>query len=402
MRALLQALVLIAVVGAAGGGAWLLSREGDPAEGSFGRDARAAVAVEVAPVERATIREFRTFTGTLHAAARFDVAPKIGGRLVRLEVDLGDRVEQDQVIARLDDDEYVQELEQARAELEVARAGLAEAQSANEARERQYDRIRQLREQRVASQQELDEAEAEAKAQRARVRLALAQVAQRDAALRAAEVRLDYTTIRASWQGDDPSRVVGERFVDEGTTLSANTPIVSVLDIERLVAGVFVAERDYPRLGIGQAATVMVDAFAERTFPATILRIAPLFRETSRQARVELEVPNPESLLKPGMFVRVRVQLDQADDAVVVPLTAVIEHGGETGVFAVDRSAGTARFVPVTLGIVEGERAEIRAPALDGEVVTLGQHLLEDGAEVILPAGATSAAAPEARRSATR
>jgi RND family efflux transporter MFP subunit len=262
------------------------------------------VAVEVAPVERATIREFRTFTGTLHAAARFDVAPKIGGRLVRLEVDLGDRVEQDQVIARLDDDEYVQELEQARAELEVARAGLAEAQSASDARERQYDRIRQLREQRVASQQELDAAEAEAKAQRARVRLALAQVAQRDAALRAAEVRLAYTTIRATWQGDDPSRVVGERFVDEGTTISANTPIVSVLDIERLVAGVFVAERDYPRLSIGQTATVMVDAFPERTFPATILRIAPLFREASRQARVELDVPNPDGLLKPGMFDR--------------------------------------------------------------------------------------------------
>jgi len=86
----------------------------------------------------------------------------------------------------------------------------------------------------------------------------------------------------------------------------------------------------------------------------------------------------------------------------VVPLIAVIEHGGETGVFAVDRSAGTARFVPVTLGIVEGERAQIRAPTLDGEVVTLGQHLLEDGAEVILPDGATTAAAPEARRRAAR
>jgi multidrug efflux pump subunit AcrA (membrane-fusion protein) len=101
------------------------------------------------------------------------------------------------------------------------------------------------------------------------------------------------------------------------------------------------------------------------------------------------------------MFVRVRVQLDQADDAVVVPLTAVIEHAGETGVFAVDRGAGTARFVPVTLGIVEGERAQIRTPGLDGEVVTLGQHLLEDGAEVILPNGATTAAAPPAPESAT-
>jgi RND family efflux transporter MFP subunit len=387
MRTFTKALLLVAVLGGMAVGAWYLGPAEDQADGSFARDARAAVAVETAPLTRATIRDLRTFTGTLYAAARFDIAPKIGGRLEQLLVDLGDPVEKNQVVARLDDEEYVQELEQARAELEVARAGLAEAESSREAKERQFERIRELRAQRVASQQELDAAEAEAKAQRARVQVAQAQVAQREAALRAAEVRLGYATIRATWQSDDASRVVGERFVDEGTMISANTAIVSVVDMQHLIAVVFVSERDYPRLSIGQDAVVLTDAYRGGTFPATVARIAPLFREASRQARVELEVPNQDGRLKPGMFVRVRVQLDQKDDALVAPLAAVIERAGETGLFAIDRASGTARFVPVTVGIREGEQAEILEPTLEGEVVTLGHHLLEDGAPIIVGDG---------------
>jgi RND family efflux transporter MFP subunit len=262
---------------------------------------------------------------------------------------------------------------------------LAEAESGSAATARQLERIRDLRKQQVAAQQELDAAEAEAMAQQARVRLAKAQVSQRQAALRAAEVRLAYTTIRASWQADDAERVVGERFVEEGAMIAANTPIVSVLDLDPLTAAVSVAERDYPRLRPGQAAEILVDAFPGVTFPAEIARIAPLFREESRQARVELAVPNPDGRLKPGMFVRVRVQLDQIEDAALVPVAALIERDGSPGVFTVDRAAGTARFVPVTVGVTEAGRAEIRSPALAGEVVTLGQHLLADGGAVILP-----------------
>ena len=398
MKSVAKALAVLTIALGVGFGVWHLGQE-DAADGTgFSREARAAVAVETASLERGQLLDLRTFTGTLYAAARFDVAPKVGGRLEQLLVDLGDRVEKNQIVARLDDDEHVQELEQARAELEVAKANLAEAQSSSAANQRQFERIRELREQRVASQQELDTAQAEARAQRARVQVAEAQVAQREAALRAAEVRRAYATIRATWQGEDTSRVVGERFVDEGTMIGANAPIVSVIDVDRLTAVVFVSERDYPRLRIGQAASVFTDAHRGQTFPATVARIAPEFREESRQARVELAVPNEDGRLKPGMFVRVQVRLGQSDDALIAPLAALVERDGETGLFAVDRDAGTASFVPVTVGIVEGEQAEIVAPTLAGEVVTLGQHLLEDGAPVIL-GGDESAAAdlPEAR-----
>lgn len=384
MRTLLKVLALALIVAAAGYGTSFVADSLATREGSAARPPARdlAVAVEVAPVERASLRDLRSFSGNLLPAARFEVAPKVGGRLERLHVDIGQAVERGQVIAELDADEHLQQVEQARAELAVAEAGVAEAESALAGRERNHQRIRQLREQQVASASELDAAEAELRAQEARLRVAQAQVNQREAALRAAEVRLTYTTIRATWQGEANVRVVGERFVDEGTTVAANTPLVSVIDIHDLVAVIHVAERDYPRLRIGQSATVRADPYPGQRFAAEIVRLAPQFREESRQARVEVRVPNPDGLLKPGMFVRVEVQLDQADEVTTVPVAGLVEREGRTGIFLVDAGGEAVRFVPVEVGIVEGGRAQILAPALAGEVVTLGQHLLDDGAAV--------------------
>ena len=81
----------------------------------------------------------------------------------------------------------------------------------------------------------------------------------------------------------------------------------------------FVTERDYARLQTGQVASLTTDAFASETFSGTIQRIAPVFRESTRQARVELRVDNLELRLKPGMFVRATVILDRVEDAVIVP-----------------------------------------------------------------------------------
>ncbi len=101
----------------------------------------------------------------------------------------------------------------------------------------------------------------------AREKVALAQVNQREAAVKAAEVRLSYSRIVAEWKEGSDERVVGERFVDEGAMLSANAPIVSILDIGRLIAVIQVIERDYSKVRIGQEAVVSTDAYPGRTFP---------------------------------------------------------------------------------------------------------------------------------------
>ena len=344
-----------------------------------------AVAVEVVPVERDTVRSIARLTGTLLPRSEFVVAPKVSGRLESLTVDVGNTVKAGALIARLDDAEYAQQVEQARAELAVARAGVAECRSAMELAQREMGRVKTLFEKKMASESESDEAAARETAAQVKFQVALAEVARREAALKAAEVRLSYTRIHASWEDGTAPRVVGERFVDEGTMLNPNTPIVSILDNEVVIALIHVIERDYPKIRIGQSASITTDAFPQRTFIGKVARIAPLLKETSRQARIEIEIPNPDEALKPGMFVRVQIELDRHEKAVLVPVSALARREGRVGVFLADLTENKVRFVPVSSGITEVDRVEILEPSLSGVVVTLGHHLLEDGASILVP-----------------
>jgi len=393
-------IVLVVVVGLLGLLGWQIAVKVRDAESKNGRGRgrrgkKAAVAVEVNVVRKATIREIGRFTGSLSPRSQFVVAPKVGGRLEKLLVDIGDPVKPGQLIAELDDDEYAQEVEQARAELAVAKAAVAECKSALAFAKSEARKTKDLHERKIASDSELEEIEAKRQACEAKHNVALAEVTRREAALKAAQVRLSYTRIRASWQDGPEPRVVGERFVDEGEMLKANTPIVSILDNSAMTAVIDVIERDYPKLRVGQAAAVTTDAYPDQTFAGTITRIAPLLKETSRQARVEIEISNRDRLLKPGMFVRARIEFRRHENTTVVPVAALARREGRQGVFVADKENLVARFVPLKLGIINGELAEVLDPPLSGPVVTLGHHLLEDGedgAAIRLPEPAPSEA----------
>jgi len=349
-----------------------------------GQSGKPSVAVEVKPVRKATIHEIGTFTGTLLPKSQYVVAPKIAGRLEKLYVNIGDPVERGQVIALIDDDEFVQQVDQARAELDVARANTEENTSVLNLARREFERAQSLREKKIVSEAELDAAEAQYKAALARQKVASAQVAQKEAELKTVQVRLGYTRIQASWENGNEPRVVGERFADEGTMMTANTSIVSVIDISALKAVIHVIERDYPRIQTGQPAMIATDAFPERVFTGKIARIAPLLKETSRQARVEIDIPNPENMLRPGMFVRVNIEFDRHENATVVPVDSLLKDGNQWIIFMIDKERMRAQRVPVKLGIVDGGMAEITEPSISGLVVTVGQHLLDDDAAISL------------------
>jgi len=348
-----------------------------------------SVAVEVTPVKKSSICEVGRFTGTLLPESQYIVAPKISGRLEKLFVNIGDRVKRDQLIALIDDDEFIQQVDQARAELDVARANIEESRSALSLAEREYERTQSLRTKKIVSESELDAAEAQYKAALARKKVAMAQVAQKEAELKTAQVRLDYSRIKTAWANGNGFRVIGERFVDEGTMLTANTPIVSIIDIHYLRAVIHVIERDYPRIKTDQPALITTDAFPGRIFKGEIARVAPLLKETTRQARVEIDIPNPDNVLKPGMFVRVSIEYECHENATVVPVDALVKSGEQWNIFIADRDRMKAKRIPVTLGIVSDNLAEIVQPDVSGLVVTVGQHLLENDAAISLPDAVT-------------
>ena len=343
-------------------------------------------AVEVAPVERGTIELRRTFTGTLEARGRFVVAANVGGRVDRLLVDLADPVRQGQVIAELDDAEQTESVAEASAELAVMRANLADATSALKIAERELQRVESLSERGLVPDSEVDTVKSRHLARRTGLKVAEAELNQAEAAYRRARVRSGYTKVIANWSGDGEARVVAERHVAEGDTVAPNDPLITVVDLDPLIAVVYVTERDYGQLHVDQTATLTTEAYPTKRFPGVIRRIAPVFRQSSRQARMELEIANPDGLLKPGMFVRAELLLDRAEGATVVPLAAIANRDGKTGLFVVDASGSHVAWHPVDVGIQQEERVQVLGNGIEGRVVTLGQQLIDDGAAITIPA----------------
>jgi multidrug efflux pump subunit AcrA (membrane-fusion protein) len=112
-----------------------------------------------------------------------------------------------------------------------------------------------------------------------------------------------------------------------------------------------------------------------------------VFRESTRQARVELRVDNPQLRLKPGMFVRATVVLQRVQEATVVPEQALVTRGGRSGVFVLSADGQAVQWREVQLGIREGNRVQILAEHLATQVVTLGQQLLDDNSRVSIATG---------------
>lgn len=337
------------------------------------------IPVEVAAVERGHIERQRTFSGTLQAQAEIVVAPKVSGRILQLMADLADPINQGQVVARLDNDEYVQDVRQAEAELAVARANLAEAQSQLKIAERELERIEKLRQRGVSSESQRDAAKADQLTKQAHVQVTRAQLTRAEAALESARIRLGYTTVTADWRGDNDQRIVAERYVDEGETVSANAPLLRIVELDPITVVFFITERDYALLQQGLPASLTTDAYPGESFSGTIERIAPVFRESTRQARVEVQVDNPLLKLKPGMFVRVTVTLEKMDNATIVPEQALVTRDGNSGVFLVSDDGTRVSWQPVTVGIRQDDRVQVNGQPLTGEVVILGQQLLDDG-----------------------
>lgn len=378
--------------------AWqIAARAGGGAAASGPRGA--AVAVEIGPVERGAIRDIGAFSGTLIPKSYFTVVPKIAGRIKALYVDIGDKLSRGQLVAVLEDEEYQQQVIQAEADLGVAQANLEEASSAQELATRELDRAKTLHGKGILSEAELEAAESSFATRSARHKVSVAQLANQRAALETAKVRLSYTQIRAAWETGGDARYVGERFVNPGAMLSSNTAILSVIELQPITAVIHVTEKDYFRLRPAQPVVLSSGAFAGRTFEGRVARIAPLLKETSREARVEVDVDNTEGVLKPGMFVNARIEFAAKAEATIVPTSALVNRGALQGLFLADLETRKARFQPATVGIIEGERAEIVEPAgLTGYVVTLGHHLLEEGTPLILPVGAPGAPAAPAKK----
>lgn len=344
-----------------------------------------ATPVEITPVRIASMQDIGRFGGSLKPRAAYTVAPRASGRLEKLLVHLGDKVTNGQLVAKLDDAVYEQELEQARADLAVAQAQVEQARLALKASEGNWNNIKNLFNKQYESQAVMDQADADHASAQAKFDMAKATVQRAQALFNKAEIQFSYTQIKAVWTGGGKTRLVGELFANEGDLLTTSSDIMTLVDNSIVTAEIDVIERDYNRIKIGQTVEIQTDAYPERSFTGTLARMAPILQEASRQARAEIDIPNADGMLKPGMFVKVQIVYTQHKSVTVVPIAALVQREDKTGVFVADKTALTVRFVPLTIGIRDEVNAEVIEPVLSGDVVTLGQEQLQDGGKIKLP-----------------
>jgi RND family efflux transporter MFP subunit len=383
----------VLLIGAAAGLGWIIfgqfrDRAGSGQSGKVSRP----VPVEVALIQRGPIAAKRSFSGELEALAEFVVAPKVSGRVERVIVNIGDPVNRGQVVAELDNDEYVQAVAQAKADLVVARANLSAAGSALETANREFKRTESLLKRGIASDSEFDAAKQEQLAKQAQFEVAQAQVTKAESSLETANIRLSYTQVTAGWTGGDDYRVVAERYVDEGQTVAANAPLLMIVELNPIVGVVFVTERDYAYLEPGQLVSLHTDAYPGEQFTGRIDRIAPVFRKSTRQARIEMTVDNPQHRLKPGMFISATVVLARVTAATIVPEQALTTRDDRRGVFTVSEDGRSVAWREVEVGIRDEDRVQVTGNGLSGRVVILGQQLLTDGTPITIPAPANNTA----------
>jgi len=338
------------------------------------------VSVQVAKVRIGDVEEKLSFVGSLMANASVMVAPKLAGRVEKLFVRVGDLVKEGQLVARLEKDELVEDLKEAEASLNVYKATLRGKEAELSNLKRKLERSKTLFEKDLIAREAVDTLETQVLSAGAQVELTKAQMAQMRSRLDNARIRLNYTEVISPFAG-----YVGKRFVDRGALVNSSSPLVMIVDLSRVKVIVSVVERDYRRISPGQLSSIAVDAYPGRRFEGKVARMAPVLDPETRTGEVEIELPNPGAVLKPGMFARVEVGVQSRRGVLLVPEGAQVKTARGYGLFKVQGSEPRAKLIAIKTGLRHKGWVEIEGPLKPGDqVVTLGSNLLRDGQRIRL------------------
>lgn len=336
-----------------GGGGW-------PGRGGGRPGGEAALPVRTEAVERGEITSYVETHARLEAERWVEVVSRAQGLAEALLAEEGDQVREGQVLLRL-------EKEEARLRVRQAQVALAQARST-------LERTEALHGQNLVSQEEFESAGN--------------QLENAEVALREAQLGLEYTDIRAPIDG-----IVMLRQVEQGDLVRANEVLFSMADVDPLQARIQVPEKRIGKIHTGQPARVMIDALADRVFPASVRRISPGVDPASGTIKVTLDIPPAGGVLRPGMFATVRIITEVHEQALIIPKKALVLETDQDDVFAV--RDGQAKRLRVELGYADGDRVEVLSGLADDDrVITVGHEGLKDGAvvRVVGEAGEVAAA----------
>jgi HlyD family secretion protein len=338
-----------------------------------------ALRYTTAPVTRATVATAVTATGTVNPETVVQVGSYVSGVVREVSCDYNTVVTSGQLCAKIDPRLYEPVVEQAKANLAVAKAQLGKDRANLEYAKAAYQRSSKLVARGNISQDALENALNAFHQAQAQVTLDQAQIEQRQAALDAAQVNLDYTNITSPVNG-----TVVSRNVNVGQTVAASfqTPTLFLIatDLTKMQVDTNVSESDIGAVHVGDAAHFTVEAFPKRRFDGTVTQIrqAPIAVQNVVTYDVVIGAPNPDLVLKPGMTATVRIVTAEHKDVLTVPSQAL--RFSPNGPAAAEQSGprvwvlrdGASQPVAVTTGLSDTTRTEITGGALqEGDKVVV-------------------------------
>ena len=317
------------------------------------------VRYETVEVTRGDVVVTVTATGSVQPTTQVDVSSELSGALAEVAVDFNDRVEVGQVLARLDDTKLNDVVQTSRAQLQAAEASLKQAEAAAREAEANYESQAELDKRGQSTRLKMIASEVARDRARAMVDGAMAEVALARARVSEAENELKKATIRSPISG-----VVLNRAAEPGQIVAAslNAPVLFTLaeDLARMELRVDVDEADIGRVAVGNTAQFTVDAFPDRSFPATIttVRYAPETTDGVVTYKAILSVDNSDGLLRPGMTATATIAVTVQKDALRVPNAALRyappqqaeEDGGSGGQGLLGMIMPRRSSPPLTLG----------------------------------------------------
>lgn len=304
--------------------------------------------VEVAPVKTGSITASYSGSATLEAEDEALVVAKIGDVVEHIYFEEGSLIKTGQILAKLYDEQYKLELQQAKSRLEKL---------TNE-----YQRNQELFQKKIISRDAFERIKFDSQSQQAVVDLA--------------KLKLDYTSIRAPITG-----IVSERLIKAGNMVKLNQPCFRITDFDPLWAILHIPEKEMAKMKKNFPATVVADAIPNSTFKGIVLRISPIISAQTGTIKVTVEIKNPIGNLKSGMFARVHIIYDTHENTLLVPKNSVIIEDQESSVFVVTEKKVEKRVVEI--GFVNSHHIEILSGLQEKEIVVVtGQRSLKTGTRV--------------------
>jgi membrane fusion protein, multidrug efflux system len=310
-------------------------KEAKSGEGAGVEVAEAGTQVKVLKIAKTDFSDSILAMGTIKGFAQVNLGFQISGTVSAFNFREGDEIKAGQIIVQLDPQEQMLKYEEAKVN---------------------YNNVQALYDLGAVIPLKLQEA---------KIKLDLAQS------------DLAKTAIVAPTDG-----ILGSREVEVGSAANPNMKVATFLDINDVFAEVGIMEREINKVVVGQDVKINIDAYPDLDFGGTVTNIAPMVKGKSKTLSVKVQIANPYRLLLPGMFVRVRIKIFQAKNAVIIPRPALKKVKGAYHVFTVNQN-NKCEFKTVKLGYVTTDNVQITEGLNEGDLVVVeGMEELKDGSKV--------------------